>query len=83
MITAGIDMGSKTIKVVILKDGEIDGKSMESAGFPGLEVAEKVFGEALAQAGLVRDEVEGIVATGAGRKNAPFTESDLTEVSST
>lgn len=82
MITAGIDMGSKTIKVVILKDGEIVGKSMELAGFAGLEVAERVFGEALAQAGLVRDEVEGIVATGAGRKNAPYTERDLTEVSS-
>jgi benzoyl-CoA reductase subunit D len=82
MITAGIDMGSKTIKVVILKDGQIIGKGMDLAGFEGREVAEKVFAAALEQAGIGRDEIQEIYATGAGRKNAPYTKKDITEVGS-
>ena len=33
MITAGIDMGSKFVKVVILKDGVVQGKASETTGF--------------------------------------------------
>ena len=82
MITAGIDMGSKTVKVVILKDGQIIGKSIDLAGFESREVAERVFAAALEQAGIGRDDVQEIYATGAGRKHAPFTEKDITEVGS-
>lgn len=80
MITAGIDMGSKTIKVVILKDGEIIGKSIAMAGFESREATEKAFAEALEDAGIAMDDIKGIVATGAGRKNAPYTDRDITEV---
>ena len=80
MITAGIDMGSKTVKVVILKDDEIIGKAIELAGFEAKEAAEKAFTKALEDAGITKDDIEGIVATGAGRKNAPFTDRDITEV---
>lgn len=80
MITAGIDMGSKTIKVVILKDGEIIGKALTLAGFESREGAETAFHKALTEAGVTRDAVEAIVATGAGRKNAPYTDRDITEV---
>ena len=72
MITAGIDMGSKTVKVVILKDGEIIGKGIDLAGFEGREVAERVFTAALEEAGVAREEIQEVFATGAGRKNAPF-----------
>lgn len=80
MITAGIDMGSKTIKVVIIRDGEIIGKAIELAGFESRVAAEKAFDGALKQAGIKKDDISGIVATGAGRKNAPYTENDITEV---
>ena len=33
MITAGIDMGTQTVKVVILKDGHIAGRSKVFSGF--------------------------------------------------
>jgi len=82
MITAGIDMGSKTIKVVILKDGEIIGKAIENAGFESREAAEKAFATATQEAGIAQDDIEKITATGAGRKNAPFTEHEVTEVGS-
>jgi benzoyl-CoA reductase subunit D len=80
MITAGIDMGSKTIKVAILQDGEVVGKAITSAGLESREAAEKAFAEALDVAGITRDEVERIVATGSGRKHAPYTDQDMTEV---
>lgn len=80
MITAGIDMGSKTIKVVIVKDGKIIGKAIELAGFESVEAAEKAFAEALEDAGITKDDIENIIATGAGRKNAPYTDRDITEV---
>lgn len=80
MITAGIDMGSKTIKVVILKDGEITGKSMVLAGFESRESAEKAFQLALDAAGVTIDEIDNIVSTGAGRKNAPHSKGEITDV---
>jgi len=82
MITAGIDMGSKTIKVVIVKDGQIIGKSIKLAGFESRETAEAVFADALDAAGISKDDIENIIATGAGRKNAPYTEHEITEVGS-
>lgn len=80
MITAGIDMGSKTVKVVILKDDKIIGKAIELAGFEAVKAAETAFARALEDAGIKRDDIEGIVATGAGRKNAPQTDRDITDV---
>ncbi|MFH1516235.1 MAG: acyl-CoA dehydratase activase [bacterium] len=80
MITAGIDMGSKNIKVVIVKDGEIIGRGIELAGFESREAAEKAFKTALTDAGITHDDIKAIVATGAGRNNAPYTERNITEV---
>ena len=82
MITAGIDMGSKTIKVVILRDTEIVGKGIALAGFENREAAETAYAAALDEAGIGMDDVERVVATGAGRSNAPYAERDISEVAS-
>ena len=71
MITAGIDMGAKTVKVVILKDNEILSRGITLGGFDQKASAEKVFNETLQKAGLVRDNIERVVATGAGKDVAP------------
>jgi benzoyl-CoA reductase subunit D len=80
MITAGIDMGSKTIKVVVLRDGEILGKGIALAGFESRQAAEQALAAALDEAGIRREEVERMVATGAGRKYAPSCERSISEV---
>jgi benzoyl-CoA reductase subunit D len=80
MITAGIDMGSKTVKVVILKDDKIIGKAVTLAGFEAKEAAEKAFATALKEAGISKDDIQAIVVTGAGRKNSPFSDREITEV---
>lgn len=68
MITAGIDMGAKTIKVVIMKDRKIVAKSVVLSGFDQRAAAEKVFAEALAQAKLSCNDINDITAIGMGKK---------------
>jgi benzoyl-CoA reductase subunit D len=81
MITAGIDMGAKYVKVLLLKDGEILVRTRESAGFEPLAAADNAFDSALSQAGLTRNDVNFICATGAGRSAVPFANDTVTEVS--
>jgi len=80
MITAGIDMGAKNIRVVILKDDAVVGRGEKLAGFDTMETAKNVFQSALDQAGLTLEQVEKVFATGAGRKTAPYAENEITEV---
>jgi benzoyl-CoA reductase subunit D len=81
MITAGVDMGAKYIKVLLLKDGKAIVKTRETAGFEPLEAAEKAFDNALSQVGLSKDDVNYVYATGAGRSAVPFAKDTVTEVS--
>ncbi len=80
MITAGIDIGAKTIKVVLAKDNEILAKSITPAGIDTTAASEKALNEALTTAGLERDAIENFLATGTGRKDCPFTDKEVTEV---
>jgi len=73
-------MGSKNIKVVILRDGERIGKGLVLAGFESLKAAEEAFALALDAAGIKMEDIDSIVATGAGRKHAPYTEKEITDV---
>jgi benzoyl-CoA reductase subunit D len=68
MITVGIDMGSKTVKTLVLKDGEILGKTTESMELDRLKSAMAGYKSALEAAGVYPNDVDKIVATGIGRK---------------
>ncbi len=80
MITAGIDMGSKRIKAVIMGDGKILGQSMIVAGPEKTKLAQQAFDEALKQAKLSKSDVKHIVATGSGAKAVTFAEKEATVV---
>lgn len=80
MITAGIDMGAKTIKVVILNDSQVAAKSILLGGLDTCQSAEQAFDEALKSANLSSNAVEHITATGAGRRGAPLAHDEVTEV---
>ncbi len=67
MITAGIDVGAKYAKVVILDDGKILAKAKELVGFDVLKSASEVFENALKTSGLARSDIKRFVATGMGR----------------
>lgn len=81
MITAGIDVGSLTTEALIY-DGErgIRGYSIVLTGGSSREAALLAFEQALKFAGVTRDRVEGVVATGAGRYIVDFAPRKVTEI---
>ena len=92
MITAGIDMGSRTVKVVFLEELNVEGAPQLKWGIKGKHMmfpdeldmdlaADKALADGLTEAGLTRDQITRIVSTGAGRKQVRFADSDVTEVS--
>jgi len=80
LITAGIDCGSKNVKVIILDGEKIIGKSMILAGIDTEATAHEAFEKALADACVKKDKVEKIIATGAGKSECKFAGGDVTEV---
>ncbi len=81
MITAGIDMGAKTTKVVILRDDQVVASSLVLTGFEQQEAADKAMADALSQANIAKSDIEKMVATGAGRKAVSWIKQNVTEVS--
>jgi benzoyl-CoA reductase subunit D len=82
MITAGIDMGAKNVKVIILDDGKVKAKSLVVAGIDTKAAAEKAYEQALKEAGLSKDDVKMVIATGAGQEDAKFANSMMSDVGS-
>jgi len=77
MISAGIDLGTQRVKVVILKDNKIIGKSQQLSGFEPTKAAEQALQEALKEAKLSREDIEHLTATGAGVNLAPSADSTV------
>jgi predicted CoA-substrate-specific enzyme activase len=79
---AGLDVGSlSTDCVLITEEEEILSYSITETGANSTEAAEKSLGEALARAGVKRDGVKRVVATGYGRISVPFADKKVTEIS--
>jgi predicted CoA-substrate-specific enzyme activase len=72
MAVAGIDMGSQSTKVLILEGDRIVAAVTLKTGESGESEARQAMDEALRQADLNLDDLKSVVATGAGRMNAPF-----------
>ena len=81
MTVAGIDVGAKNVKVVLLNNGDVLARGSEPAGMDTHAALEKVFSATLESANLKREDLTRIVATGAGRKDVPFADNTVTEVS--
>ncbi|MHB1343225.1 MAG: acyl-CoA dehydratase activase [Thermoleophilia bacterium] len=80
MIVAGIDVGSKNVRVVVLKDGVAAARVSVSSGFDQEESARTAMEKAAEQVGVAADDFDFVVATGVGRKAIPFARHQLTEV---
>ena len=82
MICAGIDAGSRTIKVVLF-DGEkrtVLGSGVVDQGIAQEALAERLLEDVLDKAGIHRDEVASTVATGYGRKLIRAADAQVTEI---
>jgi len=80
MITAGIDCGSKNIKVVILKEINILSTASVLSGFDQEESAQQALNNSLEKAGIKRDDIKHITATGAGMEAISFADDNVTTV---
>jgi predicted CoA-substrate-specific enzyme activase len=80
MITAGVDVGSKHIKVVVVGDGRVLARTIGGGGFEQNEHAKELLETALREAGLTREQVRHVAVTGVGRNAVDFADSTLTDV---
>lgn len=72
MIVSGIDVGGKYVHAVIMKNGDIVAKAGAPSGINKAEAAEQVYDEALKEAGIKREDVERVVATGSSGQRVTF-----------
>lgn len=81
MFTMGIDIGSTSSKAVILEDGvRVAARKVIEAGI-GLEGPDRVFADALSEAGITREEITRVMATGYGRMTFPGADDQASELS--
>jgi len=82
MIYAGIDAGSRTIKVVFVngKDLSVMAGGIADQGLKQASLASKLFDRVLKKAGINRRRVRRIVATGWGRDAVNFADTTITEI---
>lgn len=82
MITAGIDVGTGSIKVLILDGDRVLSKVKALSDLEESKAIQTVFAEAVEEAGISQDSIEFIVATGAGGKNVAAAGDVITDISS-
>ncbi|MBE0414926.1 MAG: 2-hydroxyglutaryl-CoA dehydratase [Dehalococcoidia bacterium] len=81
MITAGVDIGASTSKVVLLKDAQILSYSIIATAAESAFSARRAMDEALKGTDLRSGDIGCIVATGYGRVIVPFAHETITELS--
>lgn len=80
MITAGVDIGSSSSKVIILEDGQkVLNKTVVPVG-TGSSGPARAFEQALKVSGLSRSDIQWIIATGYGRKNFLAADQQVSEI---
>lgn len=80
MLSIGVDMGAKNVKVVFLLDREIISKSLVTAGLDTEGALKTALDQASQTADLDYREIPNITSTGSGRKDVPIARDDITEV---
>jgi len=81
MIVAGIDIGSRAAKAVVMNDGTIVSSVICDTGPESVKTSQMTMARALEGAGLVLADIEYIVATGYGRVLVPFANENISEIS--
>lgn len=66
MITVGLDLGTQSVKAVVLKDDAVAARGKAFSGFDPAKAAEQALDAALKEAKLSIDDVGHVTATGSG-----------------
>ena len=87
MYSCGIDIGSVSTEAVILKSSENNMENFEICSYvigrTGSDIktaSESIFNDALVKAKINKKDINGIIATGYGRKNVSIADRDITEI---
>lgn len=82
MICAGIDAGSRTIKIVLLNadTGQVVAQALSDQGVEQARLASSLFDGLLHEHGIARADVGRIVATGYGRSAIDIADTTITEI---
>jgi len=80
VITAGVDLGTKMSKIVVLQDNHVLGRSLAAAGgFERANCVEESWRELLRQVGLSASDIGRVVATGTGKWDVSFANERIVE----
>jgi (R)-2-hydroxyacyl-CoA dehydratese activating ATPase len=82
MICAGIDAGSRSIKVILFETdrGQVLGCGIADQGVEQARLASELFERTCREASIAPSAVEAVVATGYGRKSVRFADTTITEI---
>ena len=82
MICAGIDAGSRAIKVVLINSDslEVIAKGLTDQGVEQDKLASRLLGKVLKDNGIGRKDIAAIVATGYGRNAVSLADTTITEI---
>ncbi len=78
---AGVDIGSVSIKAVLIRDQRIIASEMVASGGNYRAAAQKVLDSALTQGGVDMGRLSGIAVTGLGAESAPFSARQISDIS--
>ena len=81
ILAAGIDIGSTYTKAVLLDEmRRVQATALRRSGYKPAAVADAVFDDLLANAGVARDDVTYVATSGYGRYMVPFRHAQITEL---
>lgn len=82
MMYAGIDAGSRAIKIIILNGESLQlvASGIEDQGIKQEEIARDLFESICEQNGIKRSDIRKIIATGYGRNLIHFADTQITEI---
>jgi len=78
---AGVDIGSASIKAVLINAQRIVASAINASGGSYRDTAQSVLDTVLAHANMKAKELSGIVVTGLGAENAPFAARQVSDIS--
>jgi predicted CoA-substrate-specific enzyme activase len=81
MIVAGIDIGSRGAKSVIMKDNSVISSFIGDTGPESVKTSYMAIEQVLKGTGLKLENLEYVVATGYGRVLVPFAKENISEIS--
>ena len=81
MIVAGIDIGSRAAKAVVMNDDNIVSSVICDTGPESVKTSNTTMSRVLEGTGLAMDDLQYVVATGYGRVLVPFANENISEIS--